>query len=159
MWRYWVIGFIVLCLLAWAGMGLIFYLAAESNTEDMERHNAFDDLFYQPNAFRSRPTMEQQAIVGSNRVDVLPITRDSIDYSVARQMFDDGFGYRLMAARPDGEAVWTKNFFRAYWKEGVDKRAQTVFVVDLYFSDSHVCVKLENAELLVFNAKTGEQQF
>ncbi|MFN5169990.1 MAG: hypothetical protein ACK5DD_10205 [Cyclobacteriaceae bacterium] len=158
MWRYWLLGFVMLCLLAWAAMGLIFYLAAKSNNEDMERHRAFEDLFYLPNDLRVRPQMEQHAARESNRVDVLPITRDSIDYTVERQMFADGFGYRLWATRPSGEAIWKQDFFRAYWKQGIDKRAQTAFVVDLYFVENNVGVRLENAEPLFFDVQTGEKR-
>lgn len=138
-------------------MGLIFYLAAKANQEDMERHRAFEDLFYLPTTLRPRPQMKQQAAVESGRVDVLPITRDSVEFWVERQLFDDGFGYRLWATQPSGQAVWKQDFFRAYWKDGVDKRAQTIFVTDLFFKDNAVCVTLETAELSMFDEKTGKR--
>lgn len=156
MWRYWLIGIVALSLLAWAAMGLIFYLAAKGNTEDMQRHRAFEDLFYLPNELRPRPLLEQQAAVESGRLDVLPITLDSIEYKVERQMFDDGFGYRFWATQPSGLAVWKQDFFRAYWKEDVDKRAQTVFVTDLYFKENAVCVKWETGSMIAFDVNTGE---
>lgn len=156
MWRYWLIGFFVLCLLAWAAMGLLFYLAAKANQEDLDRHRAFEDLFYLPNELRPRPLLTQPAAVESGRVDVLPITRDSVEFRVERQMFDDGFGYRLWATQPSGQAVWKQDFFRAYWKDGVDKRAQTIFVTDLFFKDNAVFVKWETGSMIAFDINTGQ---
>lgn len=111
-----------------------------------------------PQASRIPPRMIQKSAREAGVYHVLPVAENGILYSVTSARMNDKAGevHYAVASDSTGRELWKTLFYSREYIPHLEIDIQNIFIVDLYVTDRHVCIKPENGNLITLEKQTGQ---
>jgi hypothetical protein len=147
-----IIIFLAACLIVYFGIAFIFYRAMIANRNDEKTGGA------KPQASRTAPRMEQLSAREAGVYHVLPVQENGILYSLTSARMDGNVGevHHAIASDTSGKELWKTQFYSREYIPHLETDVQNIFIVDLYISGQHVCIKPEHGSMITIDKLTGQ---
>jgi hypothetical protein len=150
--------FLGLCLLTFIAIGLVFYLGMVANRKDSITSPRQLTTFERPQASRPAPRIEQKSAIAAGLFHVLPVQNEGTTYTVMTEKTRNPEKEVQFAIALDASGVelWKTPFYSREYVPHLESDVQSVYVVDLYINNDHLCIKLENGAISKINKRNGE---
>ena len=111
-----------------------------------------------PQASRIPPRMIQTGAREAGVYHVLPVQENGIVYTVSSAPMNGTAGEVHYATASDttGRELWKTQFYSREYIPDLETDVQNIFIVDLYVTDQHVCIKPEHGALITIEKHTGK---
>lgn len=138
-------------------MALIFYRAMLANRNDEQKENSKMQSS-RPQASRIPPRMIQTGAREAGVYHVLPVQENGIVYTVSSAPMNGTAGEVHYATASDttGRELWKTQFYSREYIPDLETDVQNIFIVDLYVTDQHVCIKPEHGALITIEKQSGK---
>lgn len=111
-----------------------------------------------PQASRPAPRIEQKSAREAGAFRVLPIEENGILYSVMSVPMHNAAGevHYAIACDNASQELWRTQFYSREYIPHLETDVQHLFIVDLFVTDLHVCIKPEHGNIIAIDKHTGQ---